>query len=138
MTRNNPNADQTVFYNIVLRLGLVGKQDTVYDLGCGNGYHLPNLSRAVDNGKIYGVEIAPSRVANARKATSNFNNVEIHQMDARKLQSPLERNAADKVLLLEVLGLVPKDFACNMINEAILATKPHGKIIATMVSKEFF
>lgn len=135
---NNPNAQQTIFYNIALKLELVDKRDTVYDLGCGNGYHLPELSLAAYKGKIYGVEIAPTRVANAKKVASNLNNVEIYHMDARKLQPPLIPNTADKVLLLEVLGLVPKDFAHNMINEAVSAAKPQGKIVATMLSKEFF
>ncbi len=125
-------------YDLALSEGWVQEGDVIYDLGCGDGAQLPKIAQAVGTGKVYGVDVAPSLVANARKTTSKLSNVEVYQMDARNLETPLEYGTADKVFVSEVVGMVPKKSAYELLNQSILAAKPKGKIIANMNSKEFF
>lgn len=137
---NNPEYNyESRFYKLAISKGLVRKGDKVYDLGCGYGYQLPFLSRSVGtSGKIFAVDIVPSSVANAQKESFFLDNIEALQKDARKINPPLNYNYADKVLLIEVMGMLPKQSSYQILNESILALKPKGKIIATMANKEFY
>lgn len=126
-------------YELAIEKGWVQKGDTVYDMGCGDGSHFGELAEAVgEDGKVYGIDIAHSLISSARKIASGLNNAEAYQMDARKIEHPLKHNAADTVIISEVLGMGNKKLAHEILKESILAAKPKGKIIVSMDSKEFF
>lgn len=126
------------FYKTAISEGLFREGDIVYDLGCGDGTHLPLLSEVVGEGMIYGIDIAPGLVSNAKKISSGLKNVEIYHMDASNLESPLNYESADRVLAFEVTQMIPKSLVHKILDEAIAASKPGGVIATNFESKDYF
>jgi len=64
--------------------------ESVLDVGCGNGQLTAELARQVPRGKVVGIDSSPEMIAHARQTypLQSYPNLAFLQMDARALQLP--------------------------------------------------
>lgn len=97
----------------------------VLEIGCGTGFVLSALQRALAQGTIAGSELHSRGLAHARRRHSDA--VELIQMDARK--SGLTK-ALDLVGAFDVLEHIPEDE--EVLSEIHRMLRPGGRLIATV------
>ncbi len=134
------------FYNDIVSAAykgkpLISKGDTVYEFGVGEGLHLKNLSDSCGiDGNFLGIDIDPINLiaANDNIERFNLNNVIVSFGDGIDLKRTiLDYGKADSVLIMNVLHMLDKADASKMLDEAVNACNPNGKIIAVTASKEY-
>ena len=96
---------------------------SVLEIGIGTGLSLPLYPANVD---ITGVDLTPEMLAQAQQRVDNLelNNVELHLMDAQKLEFP--DHSFDKSIAMFVASVMPDPVA--MIKEMKRVTRPGGHI----------
>ena len=129
---NRPQAEK--LYNIAMDMADIKKTDTVYDLYCGAG--TITLCTARRAGKVYGIEIVPEAVENAkRNAKKNgVDNVEFlcgdvaqTVMELKKIAKPdtvildPPRKGCDNAMLELLSELAPEKIVYISCNPATLA-----------------
>lgn len=111
--------------------GLLGKEETVYDIGGGVGIYSAWL--AEQGHKVTLLELAPRAVEYAL-VRQEHHSYRALVGDARKL--PMEDQTADTVLLMGPLyHLLEKEDRLLALREAYRVLKPGGKLIAAAISK---
>lgn len=101
--------------------------ETIVDIGCGDGRLTARLAARVPRGRVVGLDSSPSMVEHARTAWSGIGNLEFRQADARSfhLESTVDALVSNAVLhWLEDLG--PVFDSCRD------ALKPRGRILFQM------
>lgn len=78
------------------------KPDTILDLGCGEGFVIKNLKKAMPETKFTGVDISSEAIKESKNLIpeEQFYNLDISNVDIQK--SPL-KESYDTVICLEVL-----------------------------------
>jgi SAM-dependent methyltransferase len=89
---------------MLARLGQLGRQPTVIDVGCSSGYLLEDLRTAIPDASLIGVDLV---AAGLRKAHENVPEATLLHADACAL--PLEDESIDAVLSANLLEHVPDD-----------------------------
>jgi trans-aconitate 2-methyltransferase len=72
------------------RLGPLRGDEVVLDAGCGSGRVTAELVRRVPRGRVYGIDVAPSMVAHARKALGDRAVILCRDLVELELPEPVE------------------------------------------------
>ena len=108
-------------------IGLVGRGETVLDIGCGAGMDLLLAARrAGPGGRAIGVDMTEAMRERALRsaAAAGLANVEVHQADATWL--PLPDASVDVVISNGVLNLVPEKE--KAFGEICRVLRPGGRL----------
>lgn len=100
--------------------------ETVLDVGCGPGFLLRDLAKAVGpNGRAIGTDISGPMLAKARAECGGLENVELREADALSL--PLRDASVDLACVLQVYAYVPDiDGALSELGRVL---KPGGRAV---------
>jgi ubiquinone/menaquinone biosynthesis C-methylase UbiE len=102
--------------------------ERVLDLGCGTGLSLPLLREGVgDSGRVYGVELSPEMLAQARARALGWANVRLLEANAEELELD---EAVDAILCFFTHDIMVSPTA---IPRALRFLKPRGRIAAAGV-----
>lgn len=104
-------------------LGLLPRDWTVGDLGCGTGQITDSLAPFV--GRVLAVDDSPEMVAAARRRLAGLDNVEVRLGQIEAL--PLEEETVDAAVLLLVLHFLPDP--ARAFGEAARVLKPGGRVL---------
>jgi SAM-dependent methyltransferase len=107
---------------------LIGKQDTILDIGCGGGGTVHQLARIATNGKVYGIDFSDESVRVSRMTNKQFvqmGRVEIQQSPVSCL--PFSDNKFDLVTAVNTHNYWPD--LVNDMQEIFRVLKPGGKFI---------
>jgi ubiquinone/menaquinone biosynthesis C-methylase UbiE len=107
---------------------LIGKQDTILDIGCGGGGTVHQLAKIATNGKVYGIDFSDESVKVSRmtnKQLIQMGRVEIQQCPVSCL--PFLDNKFDLVTAVNTHNYWP-DLVSDM-QEIFRVLKPGGKFI---------
>ncbi len=96
---NKPQAEK--LYNTAMKMAQIKSSDTVYDLYCGAG--TITLCAAKYAGNVYGIEIVPKAVENAKEnaKANNIKNVKFMCGDVAETVRKLKRQAPPDVVILD-------------------------------------
>jgi len=111
---------------VVADLGLKDGS-TIADIGCGSGYFVFRLAKAVGpTGKVYAEDIAEKalKALKARIDREGARNVEIVQGDPTSTHLP--DAAMDAALIANVLHHVPKEHRPGLVADVVRSVKPGG------------
>lgn len=107
---------------------VIGKQDTILDVGCGGGRTLSKLAAIAAQGKIYGIDHSTESVAMATRTNKQWialARVEVRQASVSRL--PFPEGAFDVVTAVEThfwWPALPTD-----LREVLRVLKPGGRLI---------
>lgn len=107
---------------------LIGKQDTILDVGCGGGGTVHKLARKATSGKVYGIDFSTESVMVSRKISKQFiqmGRVEIRQSAVSNLA--FSDGMFDLVTAVNTHNYWP-DLARDM-QEILRVLKPGGQLI---------
>lgn len=112
-------------------LGLAGLSgdETVVDVGCGNGAYLAELARRGHAGPVLGVDFSVGMLDAARGRAPEAS---LSAGDATAL--PLRDNASDLTLAMHMLYHVPEPAAA--VRELRRVTRPGGKVLVGLNGEE--
>jgi trans-aconitate methyltransferase len=84
----NSVVQQTWARELIAKLNLRG-DETILDVGCGDGKVTAEIARALPNGFVAGVDASPQMIAFAKNTfpAKHFLNLKFQVMDARKIKS---------------------------------------------------
>jgi ubiquinone/menaquinone biosynthesis C-methylase UbiE len=99
---------------------------TVVDVGCGPGFLVHELAKAVGpEGQVIGVDISDTMLALARRRCAGLNHVRLENAEARDL--PLANEALDVACALQVYGYVKElDEALEELRRVV---RPGGHVV---------
>jgi SAM-dependent methyltransferase len=100
---------------------LIGAEETVADVGCGNGAYLAALAARGHQGHVLGVDMSPGMLAAARQRVSYG----LIAADATAL--PVRDSVADVTLAMHMLYHVPSP--ADAVRELRRITRPGGRLI---------
>ncbi|MGR3765829.1 class I SAM-dependent methyltransferase [Rossellomorea sp. NS-SX7] len=102
----DPKRQEMVPVNNVLELLQLGKDDTVADLGCGNGYLTLPIAKSVDT-KVHAVDLQQEMLEylQHRAKEANVNNIEYEKASLEYLS--FNKSTLDKIVSAFVLHEVP-------------------------------
>ncbi|MCL2559166.1 MAG: 23S rRNA (uracil(1939)-C(5))-methyltransferase RlmD [Turicibacter sp.] len=110
-----------ILYKLAVDYAAIGKEDTVFDAYCGIGTITLFLARAAK--KVYGVEIVPDAIADAKK-NAKMNGFENTHFEVGKSEVVIPRLISEGVKP-DVIVVDPPRKGCDMaLLEAITAAKP--------------
>lgn len=109
----------------VLGLAALSGQETIADIGCGNGAYLAELAHRGHAGPVLGVDLSPGMLQAAR---SRAPQVRLIAGDAAAL--PLRDDASDLTLAMHMLYHVPDPFAA--VRELRRITRPGGQALVVL------
>lgn len=113
-------------HEIVPRLLGLGGNETILDVGCGNGRLLLNLAKHKHKGRLYGIDVSEGVFEKAKKYSQN-NDLKIHFVAGDSQQIPFLSDAFDAVTACHMIYHVPNmKFA---ISEMRRVLKPGGKFV---------
>ena len=112
--------------------GLLGKDKTVLDVGCGDGRISFLLSKKV--GKVYGIDNQPGPVEMGKLLNAAAPNVELSMGDACEIPFPEEN--FDLVVSMDVVEHVPEDMAEKMVSEMARVCKKGGHVVVATPNRE--
>jgi ubiquinone/menaquinone biosynthesis C-methylase UbiE len=110
--------------------GLTG-QETVVDIGCGNGFYLAGLARRGHAGRLLGADLSPGMLATARTVASP-GTVAVAVADAAML--PLADGVVDVTLAPHMLYHVPDRAAA--VAEFRRVTRPGGQVLVVLNGRD--
>jgi len=113
--------DMTV--QTIEKMSLAG-DETVLDLGCGNGWAVRELAKLLPDGKACGVDISDKMIAEAREKSANAANLEFYVASADEL--PFASNSVHHILSVESFYYYPE--LEPVVNELYRILAPGGKI----------
>jgi trans-aconitate methyltransferase len=90
----NSFVQQSWARELIAKLNLRG-DESVLDLGCGDGKVTAEVARAVPNGFVFGTDASPQMIAFAKKTfpAKDIPNLKFQVMDARKIKSASQFDA---------------------------------------------
>ncbi len=107
-------------------LGLKG-EETILDLGCGDGYLSLQTAQILEKGKVYGLDIYKEVVKLFKASLKKFTNVLPVLADANKL--PFKKETIDIVLMVDVgHGFYANEELEAVIKQIAFILKPQGRI----------
>ena len=109
-------------YESALALADLRGDETVVDIGCGNGGYLATLARLAHAGTTIGLDLSPGMLVAARPRAENAS---LALADAEAL--PVATGAADVALAMHMLYHVPD--RARAIRELRRVTKPGGRVL---------
>lgn len=108
---------------------LLNQHSTILDIGCAVGYTVEILRK---NGMhVEGIDISPAMIKYAQRRNPNN-----HFIIGDFLQTDYPKHHYDSVLMYAFLHLFPKDIALEILDKAILVTKPGGLIFTGTTKSE--
>lgn len=121
-------------YTIAFMLSLleIHPGQKILEVGSGSGYVVALLSKMVDTGRIYGVEIIPELVIKSKKNLRELNNVEIRQA-TKQLGLPVEA-PFDRILVSATDKSLPEELLDQLSDNGIMVC-PVGNSILKVVLK---
>lgn len=114
------------------RFGKWSQQDTVVDLGCGNGHHLEVMANNIAHG--IGVDVAPRMVASARRMTTAANLS--FRVDDIETCNSLRDASADVVICTGVIEHVLRPGA--VFRQIRRMLRPGGRFVVLTVNGSFW
>jgi len=97
--------------------------ETVLDLGCGNGWAVRELAARLPKGRVIGIDISDKMIEEAKAKSSDVANVEFYATSADNL--PFDDEKFDQILSVESFYYYPKlEPVLDEINRVL---KPGGK-----------
>jgi len=109
----------------IIKSGKFRKEDTILDLGCGEGFLISMLPEVKN---IMGVDISKVALERAKKLLKNKRNVQIQLGDAQNLE--FKNESFDKIVCSEVLEHLPNPV--NVIKEMNRLVKKDGLAIISV------
>jgi len=100
------------------------------DFGCGSGEWVAALAQALENGKVYAIDLLdePLSAVRSKARIKNLQNIEVVKGDVEKLVPRLLANSLDLVLMTNLLFQADNKKA--IFAEAFRVLKSGGKILA--------
>jgi ubiquinone/menaquinone biosynthesis C-methylase UbiE len=102
----------------------IANRGKAIDIGCGTGRTVHDLSRDFD--KVYGVDLSPGMIAEAKKRCENLDNVFLQELDIIDLHFPQEY--FDYIVSHTTFHHLKKDLIPTLENVKKML-KPGGKIV---------
>ena len=103
--RDNPLAKEHQAHKIVPRLNLKPGM-TVADIGCGPGRVTVPIVEQLEIGRVVAVDLQEKMLTRLRQKAKNLSKLEIRNQDI--LENPLEKENYDRIVMVCLLGEVPK------------------------------
>ena len=116
---------KTLILPNLLRLLAIKKNETILDLGCGQGFFSREFAKA--GAKIIGVDLSPELIAIAQK--NSLKNIIYHVSSAKNLNF-IKNNSLDKIAM--ILSIQNIDNVHKVFQECNRALKPNGKLFIVM------
>lgn len=113
----------------VLELAAVRGDETVVDVGCGNGAYLGALARRGHTGQVLGVDLSAGML---RAARARAPQARLAAGDAAAL--PLRDHASDLTLAMHMLYHVPAPRAA--VRELRRVTRPGGRVLVVLNGRD--
>ena len=113
----------------VLELAALGGDETVVDVGCGNGAYLDALARRGHAGPVLGVDLSAGML---RAASSRAPQARLAAGDAAAL--PVRDQAGDLTLAMHMLYHVPAPQAA--VRELRRVTRPGGRVLVVLNGRD--
>ena len=99
----------------------------VVDLACGTGRFLLQLSKAVPQASLCGVDLSPFYLDHARKLLSDHRDISFLRENVESV--PLADGTADCVTSVFLFHELPKPVRRNVAREALRLLKPGGRLV---------
>lgn len=96
----------------------------ILDVGCGTGFAVRQLSQALREGKVSGLDISQAMLAKAKTNTANCDNVELLLGDAENL--PYENEQFDRLMCANCFHYFPN--LLRVTQEFYRVLKPGGTV----------
>jgi predicted TPR repeat methyltransferase len=109
--------------------GLLGRQKTALEIGCGNGRFLAAL--AGDLGHVTGVDISAAMIAGARERCAHLRNVEAHHTEGRDLRFCADASM-DLILAADSFAYIVRcgpELVMGHFREAARVLRPEGRFL---------
>ncbi|RQO30700.1 hypothetical protein DBR32_08190 [Taibaiella sp. KBW10] len=103
--------------------------EKVGDIGCGSGQFLLLVSRFTKAGKVFGIEIEPRLIANARNLFSTYPEEKYVFDTYDGMHFPQALSEMDVIFLIDVLHHVPKALQEAFIKNIAGLLKPGARLI---------
>ena len=116
---------KTLILPNLLRLLAIKKNETILDLGCGQGFFSREFAKA--GAKIIGVDLSPELIAIAQK--NSLKNAAYHIGSAEDLNF-IKNNTLDKIVM--ILSIQNIDNVHKVFQECRRILKPNGKLFIAM------
>jgi len=97
--------------------------ETVLDLGCGNGWAVRELAKILPDGKVYGIDISDKMIAEAREKSRKFKDIHYYVTGADQLS--FENAVFDHILSVESIYYYPE--IEPVLDEVVRTLKPGGR-----------
>ncbi len=112
----------------------IKKGDKVAELGCGGGYFTSLLSKKVEYGKVYAIDILEDAINEAKELTEilGLDNVVFYKGDVKKL--PYENDFFDVVFISQLL--FQNENYEEILDEALRVLKNGGYLIILEPTKK--
>ncbi|MFZ9236215.1 MAG: class I SAM-dependent methyltransferase [Algoriphagus sp.] len=99
----------------------------IADIGAGSGYHSALLSKMVENGKVYAVDVEPEMIAYLKDRIKSEGKKNIIPVLSTEKNVALPANSVDLMLLVDVYHEF--SFPYEMARSMLEALKPGGKLV---------
>ena len=103
--------------------------DVVADVGCGHGYFVPRLAKAVGGGTVYAEEISDKAIRGLKQRIEKdpaLANVKVVKGEAE--HTALPDAALDAALVVNVYHHVPEKHRAGLTADVVRALKPGGAV----------
>lgn len=119
------NRANNIIEHLQLRPGM-----SILDIGCGPGrVTIPLAKKIIENGDVVAMDIQEGMLKRTRDKAQNENLTNIHFLHAAIGENKLPHDKFDRILLVTVLGEIPKQE--EALKEIYLALKPNGILSIT-------
>lgn len=115
---------------LVIDLAALSGQETVADVGCGNGAYLAELTRREHAGPVLGVDLSPGMLHAARERITRASRRVPGLAVADATALPLPADAADVAMAPHMLYHVPDPAAA--VRELRRVTRPGGRVLVVL------
>ena len=127
----NSVVQQTWARELIAKLNLRG-DESILDVGCGDGKVTAEIARALPNGLVVGADASPQMIAFAKRTfpAKNFPNLKFQVMDARKIKFARQFD-----LIFSNAALHWVDDHQAILRGAAVVLKPGGRLVVSCGGK---